>query len=57
MQKIKIGKTYWIGHMLRRSCLVKHVIEEKIEGMMEVTVRRGRRCKELLEDLKEKAGY
>jgi len=22
----------WIGHMLRRSCLTKHVIEGKIEG-------------------------
>jgi hypothetical protein len=38
---------------LRRNCLVKHVIEGKIEGKG----RRGRRCKKLLCDLKEKRGY
>jgi len=32
----------------------KHVIEEKIEGRIEVTGRWGRRCKQLLGDLKEK---
>jgi hypothetical protein len=41
---------------LRRNCLLKHVIEEKIEGRIEVTGRR-RRCKQLLNDLKEKRGY
>jgi hypothetical protein len=39
---------------LRRNCLLKHVIEEKIEGRIEVMGRRGRRRKQLLEDLKEK---
>jgi L-serine deaminase len=33
---------------------IKHVIEGKLEGRMEVTGRRGRRCKQLLDDLKEK---
>jgi hypothetical protein len=33
------------------------VIEEKIEGRIEVTGRRGRRRKQLLDDLKEKRGY
>jgi hypothetical protein len=33
-----------------------HVIEGKIEGKIEVTARRGRRCKQLLDDLKEKIG-
>jgi hypothetical protein len=28
-----------IGHILRRNCLLKHVIEEKIEGGVEVTGR------------------
>jgi hypothetical protein len=25
-------KAKWIGHILRRACLLKHVIEGKIEG-------------------------
>ena len=36
---------------LRRNCLLKHVVEGKIE---EVTVRRGRRRKQLQDDLKER---
>jgi hypothetical protein len=39
---------------LRRNCLLKHVIEGKIKGRIEVMGRRGRRCKQLLDDLKEK---
>jgi hypothetical protein len=42
---------------LRRNCLLKHAIEGKIVAMIEVTVRRGRRRKELIDDLKEKRGY
>jgi hypothetical protein len=37
--------------------ILKHVIEEKIEGNMEVKGRRGIRCKQLLDDLKEKRRY
>jgi hypothetical protein len=47
----------WIGHILRRNCLLQRVIEEKIEGGIEVTERRGRRRKKLLYDLKEIRGY
>jgi hypothetical protein len=36
---------------------MKHVIEGKIEGRIEVMGRRGRRCKELLDDLKERRVY
>jgi hypothetical protein len=25
-------KANWIGHIFRRNCLLKHVIEEKLEG-------------------------
>jgi len=46
-----------IGHMLRRNCLPKHVIEGKIEGSVEVRGRRGRRRKQLLDYLKETRGY
>jgi hypothetical protein len=47
----------WIGHILRRNCLLKHVIEGKLEGRIEMTGRRGRRSKQLLDDLKEKKRY
>ena len=35
-------KANWIGHMLRRNCLLKDDIEGKIEAKLEVTGRRGR---------------
>jgi hypothetical protein len=44
----------WIGHILRRNCLLKPVIEGKIEIRIDVTGRRGRRHKQLLDDLKER---
>jgi hypothetical protein len=47
-------KANWIGHILRRNCLLKHVIEGKLDGRIEVMGRRGRRRKQLLDDLKEK---
>jgi hypothetical protein len=37
---------------LRRNCLLKHVIEEKLEERIEMPARWGRRCKQLLDDLK-----
>jgi hypothetical protein len=54
---IKRRKTSWIGHILRRNCLLKHVIEEKSEGRREMMGRRGTRRKQLLDDLKEKRRY
>jgi hypothetical protein len=50
-------KAKWIGHILRRNCLLKQVIEGKIKGEMEVARRRGRRHKKLLDDLKDRRGY
>ena len=47
----------WIGHILRRNCLLKQVIEGKIKGEMEVARRRRRRRKKLLDDLKDRRGY
>jgi hypothetical protein len=49
-------KDNWIGQILRRTLLVKHLIQRKINGRIEVTERRGRRRKKLLVDLKEKRG-
>jgi hypothetical protein len=54
---IKRRKTNWIGQILRRNCLLKHVIEGKLEGKMEITGRRGKRRKQLLDKLKEKRRY
>jgi hypothetical protein len=42
---------------LCRNCLLKHVIERKIEGRIEVTERRGRRREQLLDDFKKNRGY
>jgi len=36
---------------------LKHIIEGNIEGRIDVTGRRGRRCKQVLDYLKEKRGY
>jgi hypothetical protein len=57
LHTIKRRKAYWIGHILRRNCLLKHVIEGKLEGRIEMTGRRGRRRKQPLDDLKEKRRY
>jgi hypothetical protein len=57
LHTIKRRKANWIGHILRRNFLLKHVIEEKLEGRIEMTGRRGRRRKQLLDDLKEKRKY
>jgi hypothetical protein len=54
---IKRRKANWIRHILRRNCLLKHVLEGKLEGRKEMTGRRGRRRKQLLVGLKEKRGY
>jgi hypothetical protein len=42
---------------LRRNCLLKYVIERKKEGRIDVMGMQGRRCKQLLDDVKEKRGY
>jgi hypothetical protein len=44
-------------HILRRNCLLKEIIEGKIKGRIEVTRRRGRRRKQLLDDLGDRRGY
>jgi hypothetical protein len=40
-----------------KNCLLKQVIEGKIKGEMEVAIRRERRRKKLLDDLKDRRGY
>ena len=36
---IESGKAKWIGHVLHRKCLLKHVTGGKIEGRLIVTGR------------------
>jgi hypothetical protein len=57
LHEIRKRKVNWIGHILRRNCLLQRVIEGKIKGGLEVTGRRGRRGRKLLGDLKERRGY
>ena len=57
LHEIRKRKANCIDHILRRNCLVKHIIEGKIKGQIEVTRRRGRRRKKLLDDLKDRRGY
>jgi hypothetical protein len=52
LRAIKRMKANWIGHILHRNCLLKHVIEGKIEG----TKKRRRRRKQLLDDLQKTRG-
>jgi hypothetical protein len=57
LHEISKRKANWFGHILRRNCLLRKVIEGKIKGWIEVTGRRGKRRRKLLDDLKEMRGY
>ena len=57
LHELRKRKANWIGHILRRNCLLQRVIEGKIKGRIEVIGRRGRRRRKLLDDLKERRGY
>jgi hypothetical protein len=39
LHEIRKRKANWIGHILRRNCLLQRVIEGKIQGRIEVTGR------------------
>jgi hypothetical protein len=57
LHEISERKANWIGHILRRNCLLKQVIKGKIKGEMEVARRRRRRRRKLLDELKKRRGY
>jgi hypothetical protein len=59
LQEISKRKANCFGHIqvLLRNCLLQPVIEEQIKGGIEVTGRRGRRRRKLLDNLKEGRGY
>jgi len=50
-------RTNWIGHILRRNCLLQRVVEGKVQRGIVVTGRQGRRRTKLLDDHKERRGY
>jgi hypothetical protein len=47
-EKIKRNAN-WIGHILRRNCLLRQANEGNIKEGIEVTGRRGRRSRKLLD--------
>jgi hypothetical protein len=57
VQTIKRRKAHWIGHTLRRNCLLNHVAEGKIQGRIEVRRIRRTRRRQLLDVLDEKRGF
>ena len=54
LHEIRKRKANWIGHILRRNCLLQRVTKGRIQGGIEVTRRQGRRRMKLLDDLKER---
>jgi len=57
LHTINRRKANWIGHILGKTCLLKHVIEVEIDRRIEVRRTRERRSKQLLHGLEEKRGY
>jgi hypothetical protein len=54
LHEISKLKAIWIGHIVRRNCLLRQVIGGNVIGGIEATGRRGRRRRKLLDDLKER---
>jgi hypothetical protein len=53
LHEIRKRKANWIGHILRRNCLLQRVTAGKIQGGIKVTGKQGRRRRKLLNDLKK----
>ena len=53
---MKGRRANWIGQILRTTYILKHVIEGKIDGWIEMTGRQGRRHKQLLTTLWKREG-
>jgi hypothetical protein len=50
LHTVKGMKGTWMGHILRNNCLLKRVIEGKMNEMVEVKGGRGIKCKLLLDE-------
>ena len=57
LHEVRKRKANWIGHILRRNCLLQRFTEGKIQRVIEVTGKQGRRRRKLLDELKERTGY
>ena len=57
LHEIRKRKANWIGHILRRNCLLQRVTEGMIQWGIEVTGRQGRKHRKLLDYLTEWRGY
>ena len=57
LHEIRKRKANWIGHILRRNCLLQRVIEGQIQRGIEVRRRRGKRRRKLLDYVMERRGY
>lgn len=57
LRTLKRRKVNWFGRILLRKCLLKHVIKRKVGGGNEVTGRRCRRRRQLLDAFNEKRIY
>jgi len=53
LHEILKRKANWIGHILHRNCLLQEVIEGKMKGWIEMTGRRGRKRRKLLDELRK----
>jgi hypothetical protein len=56
LHEMRKRKANCAGHILRRNCILQRIIEGKIQGGIEVTVRQGRGRRKPLDDLKERRG-
>jgi hypothetical protein len=57
LHAVKQREANWIGHILRRNCLLKHVSEGNEEGRIGEIGRGGRRRKQLLDVLAQARHY
>ena len=55
--RLLVPKYYGYQYILCRNCLLKYSTVGKIEGRMNVTQRRGKRRKQLMDNNKETTGY
>jgi hypothetical protein len=56
LQSVKSRKDNRTGHILRRNCLLKHVIEGKIEGRLGVTEDNEEDVSSYWKDLRKREG-
>ena len=52
LHTVRRREVNWIGNVLRRNCLLKHIIKNNTEGEMEVRKRERRRRRQVLDNLK-----